>query len=112
MTPPPLPHGASDAVNRREFLGLAPRYLRSLATVSEPVVSGPGTAARIDVNRCLAWNDTDCQMCYLQCPRRNQAIVLEAGRPVIASAACDGCGMCVDACRSVNDLGAIQMVEI
>jgi len=99
-------------MDRRAFFALAPRYLRSLATVSEPVVAGPGTVARIDADRCLAWSDADCQMCYLQCPRRDQAIVLEAGRPVIHSAACDGCGICVDACRSVNDPGAIQMVCI
>ena len=103
---------ASGHLDRRAFLALAPRYLRSLATVGEPIAAGPGTVARIDADRCLAWSDADCQMCYLQCPRRDQAIVLEAGRPVISSAACDGCGMCVDACRSVNDLGAIQMVTV
>ena len=66
--------------------------------------------ALLDISRCLAWSGTDCQVCYLKCPKRDQAMTLDGGRPTIVSSVCDGCGVCVEICRTVNDLGAIQLV--
>jgi len=68
--------------------------------------------ARIDVGRCLAWQGMSCQLCYLACPIRDKAIETRDQKPVIVSAFCDGCGMCATACKTVNDLLAIQMVSV
>ena len=115
-------HGASDAVNRREFLGLAPRHLlggiraalhQAMAPVVMRVADHPSTAqqiAVIDLANCLAWGGSACQTCYLQCPLRDEAMVLDDGRPFVIASACNGCGVCVEACRAVNDLGATRLV--
>ena len=110
-------------MDRRAFLASAPKRLfRGVQALMAPVVTPAVLApvdvtdvshqrvAVMDVSRCLAWGEGRCQLCYLRCPLRDRAMVLEAGRPVIVTSACDGCGVCVDACRTVNDLGAIQMV--
>lgn len=68
--------------------------------------------AVLDGSRCLAWAETDCQLCYLQCPLRGEAIVLDGGKPVMVVSRCDGCGVCAEACRTVNDLGAISMARM
>lgn len=39
-------------------------------------------------------------------------MVLEGGRPTIVVSACDGCGVCVDVCRTVNDQGAIALANL
>lgn len=75
----------------------------------------PSALARvavIDASRCLAWGGTECQACYLSCPRREDAFLFYDGRPAIIAGGCDGCGACVEACRSVNDLGAMQLAEV
>ena len=123
MTPSPLAHGASNAINRREFLGLAPRHLlggiravlnQAMALTAMHVTGRPSTAQRIaviDLANCLAWGGSACQTCYLQCPLRDEAITLDDGRPLVMASACNGCGVCVEACRAVNDLGAIRLVS-
>ena len=115
-------HGTSDAVNRREFLGLAPRHLlggiraalnQTMALALMSVAEHPSTAqqiAVIDLANCLAWGGSACQTCYLQCPLRDEAMVLDGGKPTIVAQSCDGCGVCVEVCRTVNDLGAIRLV--
>ena len=106
-------------MDRRAFLASAPQQLfRGVQALMTPVVTPTALTpvdatqrmAVLDVSRCLAWGEGRCQLCYLRCPSRDRAMVLEAGRPVIVTSACDGCGVCVDACRTVNDLGAIQIV--
>lgn len=112
-------------IDRRTFLTTAPRYLLSgvkalmqdVATFAWPIADGPDHAVRqrvalLDVSQCLAWSGTDCRMCYLQCPKRDEAIALEVGRPTIVTSECDGCGLCIDACRAVNDLEAIHLVDV
>jgi MinD superfamily P-loop ATPase len=39
-------------------------------------------------------------------------MVLDGRKPTIVAEACDGCGVCVEACRAVNDLGAIRIVNV
>jgi ferredoxin-type protein NapG len=68
--------------------------------------------AILDVSRCLAWETESCQICYLQCPKRDEAMVLHGSRPTVVASVCDGCGVCVEACRTVNTLGAIHLAEI
>jgi Pyruvate/2-oxoacid:ferredoxin oxidoreductase delta subunit len=113
----------SGAIDRRAFLVSAPRRLFSgvkallheVAAFPWPAAGGQEPAARrqvavLDVSRCLAWSETDCQICYLKCPKRDQAIMLEGSKPTIVTSVCDGCGICVDVCRSVNDCGAIEVL--
>ena len=111
--------------DRRTFLKTAPRHLldgvRVLLTDLKGLASSGSTdqerpAARrmaiLDVSRCLAWSGTDCRMCYLRCPKRDEAMLLEAAKPTIVTSVCDGCGVCIDVCRTVNDLEAIQLVDV
>lgn len=116
---------AGGGITRRTFLKSAPRRLLSgvaalmddVAAVTWPAAGGPECPARrqvavVDASRCLAWSGTDCRMCYLTCPKRDEAIALDEGRPLIMASVCDGCGVCVEACGSVNDLDAIQLVDV
>ena len=121
-----LPRSVADRMtcdlDRRAFLTSAPcRLLNGVKALVSDVTEfawpvsdrqAPATLRRVallDVSRCLAWAAVDCQLCYLKCPKRDEAIALEGGRPVVVASACDGCGICVDVCRSINDLGAIQL---
>jgi Pyruvate/2-oxoacid:ferredoxin oxidoreductase delta subunit len=115
----------SAVIDRRTFLAWAPR--QTLAGV-RGLVRGAGlgliaerpsaglecrrAVAVIDLPRCLAWGGTPCQACYLRCPLRDQAIVLDDQRPLIVASACDGCGVCVEACLAVNDLGAARLAAL
>lgn len=109
------------AVSRRTFLRRLPRQI--VAGVRKLMADGfsGGVAeshvttsvrgrslAVIDISRCLAWGASPCQACYLRCPLRDEAMVLDDGRPLIMASACDGCGVCVEVCRTVNDHGAIE----
>ncbi len=110
-------------MNRRAFLTSAPRQLwQGVQALMAPVAVPTATAALddahtghrrmavLDVSLCLAWGAGSCQLCYLRCPLRERAMVIENGRPVVVASACDGCGVCVEVCRTVNDLAAMQIV--
>lgn len=93
-------------MNRRDFLKNLPRQLvEGLRVVTEKKV------ARVDITRCLAWSGANCQLCYLACPIREQAIQIHDQKPVIIASSCDGCALCQQACQMVNDLIAIEMVR-
>jgi Pyruvate/2-oxoacid:ferredoxin oxidoreductase delta subunit len=66
----------------------------------------------VQLNReyCLAWEGGSCQFCYLACPLRDKAILMEDQKPVINAGLCDGCAQCITACQTVNDTPAITMV--
>ncbi len=115
----------STTIDRRTFLTTAPRQFLSgvkalmhdVAAFAWSVADGQERAVRqrvalLDVSRCLAWSGTDCQICYLRCPKRDEAMRYEEGRPAIVTSVCDGCGICIDVCRAVNDLEAIQLVDV
>ena len=121
-----IPNAPSEdgGVDRRTFLKAAPRHvldgvrvlltdLKGLASSVPALQDRPATRriAILDVSRCLAWGAGSCQLCYLQCPLRDRAIILEGDKPTIVSSVCDGCGICAEVCRSVNDLGAIRLVD-
>ena len=115
----------SNAIDRRTFLASAPRWLFGEMKVlmsgvaalawhasEEQERAAYHQIALLDISRCLAWSGTDCQTCYLACPKREKAMTIEAGKPAIVTSVCDGCGVCIGVCRSVNDLEAIQLVDV
>ena len=117
-------HATSRDITRRTFLTSAPQRLLDglralmidLRGLSSAVSGGraralPRRVAMLDVSRCLAWGGGSCQVCALRCPLRDRAMVLEDGKPPVVASLCDGCGVCVEACGAVNDLGAMQLVE-
>lgn len=112
----------SAVIDRRTFLRGMPRQVfagvKRLMSGEVPggivrfprEISTPCRAiAVMDIPQCLAWGGSPCQTCYLRCPLRDEAIVLDDGRPLVMASACDGCGVCVEACRTVNDVGAIRL---
>ncbi|MCP4216724.1 MAG: 4Fe-4S dicluster domain-containing protein [bacterium] len=50
--------------------------------------------ARIVPTRCLAHNGQICDYCYDCCPQKDNAILLEAGKPIVVERKCTGCGIC------------------
>lgn len=65
--------------------------------------------ARINESRCLAWGGQDCQLCYIKCPLRGDALIQEDGKPVINEEKCVGCGICEYACHTINNTCAIKV---
>lgn len=110
-------NSAHRLASRREFLKSFPRFfLSEFRSVTGAVLKNSTSeknepkTAQIDVNRCLAWSGSDCQLCYVACPKRDQAILMRDLKPMIVPLVCDGCSMCETACRSVNDTPAVRMV--
>ncbi len=104
--------------SRREFFKSFPRFfLNELRSVTNEFSQSAKSEefmpkiARIDVSRCLAWAGSNCQLCYVACPRRDEAIEMKDLKPMIVPSICDGCGMCEIACRTVNDTPAVRMVD-
>jgi len=114
--------GEDRGISRKEFLSAWPR--QALGAVQSWLDSRIDSLERdatettgkkvavLDITRCLAWGNFSCQLCYLACPRREQAIELVDTKPVLKAESCDGCALCVPACATVNDLSAIKMVPI
>lgn len=103
-----------ERLTRRTFLKSAPRHLLDGVRGFYTEVTARGSKQRVailDVSRCLAWGEGECQLCYLRCPLRDKAMLFDAGKPTIVASACDGCGICADVCRTANDLQAIQLAE-
>ncbi len=106
-------------MNRRDFLRNLPRQLvEGLRVVTlentlteSAIKSAEKQVARVDITRCLAWSGANCQLCYLACPLREQAIQIHDQKPVIIASSCDGCALCQQACQTVNDLIAIEIVR-
>ncbi|HLF18700.1 MAG TPA: hypothetical protein VI749_07400 [Candidatus Omnitrophota bacterium] len=114
-------------INRRDFLKGFPKYLASSLSLFTQEGSKPtdvtteiktivindnqrAKTAKVDTNCCLAWSGGSCQLCYLVCPLRDRAILMEDQKPVINASFCDGCAKCIVACQTVNDTVAIRLV--
>lgn len=115
-------------MNRREFLKQIPTYLTHgicsfKEGYSDSAFLGKETidskddvgqevkCAQIIPEYCLAWGGSSCQLCYLVCPLRDEAISMEDQKPRISFSLCNGCTKCLTACRTVNSTPAIQMVS-
>ncbi|MBM4056027.1 MAG: 4Fe-4S dicluster domain-containing protein [Planctomycetes bacterium] len=66
--------------------------------------------ARINKLQCFAWDDQDCQLCYIKCPLQGEALYQEDGKPVINEEKCVGCGICEYACNTINSTCAIKTI--
>ena len=112
--------GNDKGISRKEFLSAWPRQALGaaqswldgrVASLEHDATEATGKqVAILDITRCLAWGNFSCQLCYLACPRRDLAIELIETKPIVKVSECDGCALCVAACRTVNDLSAIKMV--
>lgn len=78
--------------------------------VDGPPPLPPTLVPRIDGEACLATR-TMCSVCVERCPRPG-AIVVEAGRPRVVAAACDGCGRCLAVCPAPSlAIGLVARTE-
>ena len=75
-------------------LPCVPACEAGVLTFEAPLAMGLAT---IDSTLCLAFNGTPCDECVERCPVEN-AITLEAGKPIIHEESCTGCGVCVFMC--------------
>lgn len=67
-------------------------------TVREEVRMG---LAVIDYESCLARQGMMCEVCFMNCPLRGDAIYMEGiSGPVIKDSKCTGCGVCAYSCVS------------
>ncbi|MBI5124956.1 MAG: 4Fe-4S binding protein, partial [Planctomycetes bacterium] len=64
--------------------------------------------ATIDKEKCIAGGFINCQSCVIACPIIG-AIEMVEGRPVIHEELCTGCGLCENACLTVNNACAIRV---
>ena len=74
--------------------------------------------AAIDQESCLSWQGLRCEICYRECPVRNEAITIENHPrgisrhavfvPLVHASACTGCGICEHACPT--EIAAIRVV--
>ncbi|WP_304854088.1 4Fe-4S dicluster domain-containing protein [Adlercreutzia caecimuris] len=66
----------------------------------DPSVNKVGIAV-VDEDECVAWKQTGCTICAEVCPF--DAITLsETGKPIVDIEACNGCGLCENACPSAS----------
>ena len=99
-------------MDRRAFLKSVPlNFMRGVKTLLAYKSEPSRRLAVLDIARCLAWGEGSCQLCYIRCPLRDEAMLLEGSKPMVVASACDGCGVCAEVCRTVNDMGAIQLVD-
>jgi ferredoxin-type protein NapG len=75
--------------------------------------------AVIDIENCLSWQGLRCEVCYRECPVKDEAITIEKNPrkiskhamfvPIVHSGACTGCGICEKACPTQE--AAIKVVQ-
>lgn len=102
-------------LSRREFFERLTGATASGLQCNSPATTSPGSGAGrlliLERDRCSAWSGHDCRMCFVVCPLRGRALVFESERPRVDPSACDGCGACVEACRTVNDRAALRWMR-
>jgi len=102
------------ALTRRRFFDLLARPIKHLGSSpraqrdAPAALPGASRSLELRADLCLAWGDMACVVCYGACPRRDAALVLDGQRPRLVLERCDGCGVCVAACATVNDRRALS----
>ena len=91
----------------------------ALAPGLEEIAAARMGLAVIDIENCLSWQGLRCEICYRECPLRNQAISVEHHPrrmskharfvPLVHSDHCTGCGICEKACPT--ERAAIRVVQ-
>lgn len=79
----------------------------ALMPVASPAEVKMGYAI-LDQAKCMAYGDSFCQQCVLDCPIPG-AITQVKDRPVIHKDICTGCGVCLKSCNTVNTPVAIKI---
>ncbi|WP_159446534.1 MULTISPECIES: 4Fe-4S binding protein [unclassified Carboxydocella] len=73
---------------------------------------GKTLIARLDAERCLAWQGAMCRVCYESCPKLGKALILtDFQYPTVIQEECDGCGCCQLACIQSDPAIAIRRRE-
>ena len=87
------------------------------AACEEPALRMPETTiwplgvARIDEERCIAWNGPECGACIDACPAEARALRLERWRPHLDPAICIGCGLCIERCPTTPKAIVLEPLE-
>ncbi len=80
----------------------------ALLPVAEPADVKMGYAI-LDKEKCMAYGDTYCQQCVIDCPIPGAIVQDQEQRPSIIRSACTGCSVCVRSCSTVNIPVAIKV---
>lgn len=103
--PSPTQEHVARRFDRRSFL--RGRFFGEPA--AESPSAPPARTVSVSEVHCLAHRGVGCSTCRERCPVPG-AIKVEAGRPTIDPARCDGCGQCIAACPA--PVLALRMVTI
>ncbi|MDO8137523.1 MAG: 4Fe-4S dicluster domain-containing protein [Candidatus Brocadiales bacterium] len=68
--------------------------------------------AVIDNESCVSSEIQFCQSCVLACPLSGEAIYMEGGKPIVNKEKCTGCGLCEQACLTVNTSCAVKITPL
>lgn len=79
----------------------------SLSSLAEDRAIGK---ARIVESNCLAHKGVICDYCVQACPQKGEAMAVKNGIPIILSAGCDGCGLCVKNCISDRQSILVELI--
>lgn len=92
--------------------------LPCIAACTKGAMAAPDSAsalrlgvAVIDEEMCTARDGADCRLCSIKCPLEPKAIYFKDIGPVLDRSTCTGCGICAEACRTVNDIEAIKIIR-
>ncbi|MFQ5862762.1 MAG: 4Fe-4S dicluster domain-containing protein [Candidatus Brocadiales bacterium] len=66
--------------------------------------------AVVDEKACISGDIQFCQSCVIACPFPDEAIYMKDGKPVVSKERCTGCGICEQACMTVNSACAMKII--
>ncbi len=67
--------------------------------------------AILEKEKCISGGFINCQSCIIACPITG-AVEMVEGKPVINEKLCTGCGLCENACLTVNNTCAIKVAPL
>ncbi len=66
--------------------------------------------AVVNKETCISGDIQFCQSCVIACPFPEEAIYMKDGKPVVNKDKCTGCGICEQACMTVNSACSIKII--